>query len=248
VVRVTWFIVEKTYHVPNPVSLGKGIVTQEFCERKWRIVSVDNDEGSNATIRKNILDVDIDDLDAVPDFVWASPPCQTYSNLTHVHRNAKRGQLDVSQTALEHNFLFQRMTEIMYWARRKHPHLIVVIENPVGSLIKMPLMEEFSEKFGLTSIIVDYCAFGRQDKKPTRLFTNDFVLAATLGQHFRCKESTCRYHGSTHPVSVRGGGHLYNAASIPQPLAEEVAHYVDAKFCLDRIRFSKASSSSNGDE
>lgn len=60
----------------------------------------------------------------------------------------------------------------MRWARSKNPHLIVVIENPVGLMQKMPLMDEIRSAFGLEYTIVHYCAFGRDDKKPTLLFTN----------------------------------------------------------------------------
>jgi len=31
----------------------------------------------------------------------------------------------------------------------------------------------------------------------------------------------------------------FNPAAIPEALAEEVAEYVSAKFCLDRIRYTK---------
>ena len=77
------------------------------------------------------------------------------------------------------------MTKIMEWAKEKHPHLIIVIENPVGTLKKMPLMEEpimeeFTEKFGLYSTTVNYCAFGRDEMKPTVIWTNDWGLKTSL--------------------------------------------------------------------
>jgi hypothetical protein len=47
-----------------------------------------------------------------------------------------------------------------FWAEQKNPHLIIVIEKPVGLLSKMPLMKELVANFGLYEIRVDYCAFG----------------------------------------------------------------------------------------
>lgn len=39
--------------------------------------------------------------------------------------------------------------------------------------------------------------------------------------------------------SVQGNCHSLDFGAIPQPLAQEVATYVDAKFILDRIRRHK---------
>jgi len=44
-------------------------------------MSLDICEHSNATIRKSIHDMTKDDLQDVPDFIWASPPYQTFSYL-----------------------------------------------------------------------------------------------------------------------------------------------------------------------
>jgi len=53
-------------------SAGRGIVTQEFCELKWDVASLDNGDLSFAMIRQNILDLKLEDLPFVPDFIWAS--------------------------------------------------------------------------------------------------------------------------------------------------------------------------------
>lgn len=74
------------------------------------------------------------------------------------------------------------MAQIMHWAKSKNPHLIVVIENPAALMVKMPLMDELTESLGLHCTKVDYCAFGRHDKKPTHLWTNVSVLCRTVLQ------------------------------------------------------------------
>lgn len=222
---------------------GHAIVSQEFREKKWKVASIDNSPSSNATITKDILAFDpARDLGFVPDFIWASPPCETYSRLSGDYHRTKE-DFDLSAKSREHNFFFQKMCEIMYWAKAKAPHVVVVIENPVGRLQHMPLMKQLTSRFGLYCTTVHYCAFGRHDKKPTMIWTNDFGLQATLSE-FTC-EKKCPYYGSSHPLGVRSHGNKFNAAAIPQPLAEEVAHYVDSKFYFDRIRYTPAASSSN---
>jgi hypothetical protein len=89
---------------------------------------------------------------------------------------------------------------------------------------------------GLEPVIVDYCAFGRDEKKPTHLWTNDFALRGNLGR-FRCNP-LCQVDGNHLPVQQ--SSHLYDFGAIPQALAEEVAEHVHSKFNLDGIRLRKA--------
>lgn len=161
---------------------GEGIVTQEFCERKFNVKSIDINSDSYAT---NVLDIRTaryKDIGFVPDFIWASPPCTTFSNLAGgTHRNVAAGEFEKSQEAHDHNDLFSQMVYLMKWAKSKNPHLIVVIENPQAQMQKSPDMIDFMETFGLHKATVNYCAFGRLDKKPTNLWTNvSFILLAAL--------------------------------------------------------------------
>jgi hypothetical protein len=152
---------------------GQGIITQEFCERKWLVKSIDSDPKSYATNVIDIMKATYDDIGYVPDFIWASPPCQTCSNLGGgMHRCASSCEFEKTQEAHDHNYLFTQMMYIIKWAKAKNPHLIVVIENPQGQMAKMPLMIEFMRSFSLYKSTIDYCTFDRCDKKPTNLWTN----------------------------------------------------------------------------
>ena len=53
---------------------------------------------------------------------------------------------------------------------------------------------------------------------------------------YKCSPKFCPYHGGIHPIGARREGQYYNSAAIPQPLAEEVAHFVDSEFYVQRIR------------
>jgi len=218
---------------------GSAIVTSEFAHLKWETDSIDVLKESNATIVKDILKLEYTDLRFVPDCIWASLPCETYSVAAgNYHRSTKTDDLDKSQKARQHNFIFLKMTKLMAWAKENHPHLIVVIENPVGTLQKMPLMQEFIERFGLYSVTVNYCAFGRDEKKPTMIWTNDFGLKSSL-QEYTC-EKKCKYYGRNAKHILQVNDRTHDCSVIPQPLAEEVAEYINAKFVRNRIRKIKA--------
>ena len=70
------------------------------------------------------------------------------------------------------------------------------------------------------------------------IWTNDFALRDSL-MHFNCK-TNCRVGGRGHHEYVTKNISVFDYSVIPQPLAEEVASYVDAKFVLDRIRRTPA--------
>jgi hypothetical protein len=154
-----------------------------------------------------------------------------------IHRNAERGEFEKTIEAHENNSYFTRMAYIMRWAKKKNPNLIVCIENPVGQMAKVPLMKELTKDLGLYKVIVHYCALGRDDKKPTVIWTNDYKLKCTLSE-FTC-ELKCPYAGGCHPIGVRNNGSQFNAAAIPQALAEEVAEHCSATFYDRRIRYTE---------
>jgi site-specific DNA-cytosine methylase len=203
-------------------------VTHHFWKLGFKVQSIDNDPFSNSTMKADILSVEPTDLKVVPDVIWASPPCQTYSNMAG-GKHRSREKPEKSQEALEHNFFFAQMAKIMRFTRARHPHAIFIIENPIGLMAHMPLMAALEKELGLYKVMVDYCAFGRDEKKPTFLWTNDRGLHARLSG-FRC----------THPPgsheNVRRNAHVYDYSSIPEALASLVASYVFSKFTLDGVR------------
>ena len=194
--------------------------------------AIDISPASNATLVKDMMKLDLaKDLEFIPDFVWLSPPCETYSLLSgRSHRNLKEGVFTASAKANEHDFLFARMTEIMKWIKTRNPHVIFLIENPNGHLKDMPLMKALVEQFGMYPTKVHYCRFGRDEQKPTMLWTNEMALHLRLNNpRFKCSKDTCPFYNK-HRGQVRGRSDLDHSA-IPEFLAEQVADYVDA-FCI----------------
>ena len=74
------------------------------------------------------------------------------------------------------------LAHFCFLGKLKHPHLIVVIENPKCLLQDMPLMKELEGSLGLEKALVHYCAFVHDGDKSTHLWMNDFVLRPILAE------------------------------------------------------------------
>ena len=132
----------------------------------------------------DIMEIQFKNIDFVPDFIWCSPPCITYSRLSGgKHRSVSAGEFARTPLATEHDGIFTQMMGILKFFRNKNPNLIVVIENPVGELQNMPLMQQAEDYFPLFRAEFHYCQFGRDDKKPTHLWTNVSVLLIAVVIH-----------------------------------------------------------------
>jgi hypothetical protein len=214
-----------------------GIISKEFCEKKWKIKSINHDPTKNIfsyNASRNIYSMNITklqyaDIGYVPDFIWATLP-MVYEDLLH----------------------------IIKWSKSMNNNVIVVIEIPnQWRLSRHPawisnLIQEFSDTFPLYRTTIDYCTFNvhrddnNNDTKSADILTNDSNLYGSLC-HFRCTDLTCPYYGKEHPVTNSKRIHSNSTSSmnmnmnmnmmIPSQLAEEVAECVNTKFYNDRIMY-----------
>lgn len=102
----------------------------------------------------------------VPDVIWASPDCTTYSISAishHRKKNEETGNLDaVSDYA---KFCDKTNKHVLDLIQELKPKLYF-IENPRGGLRKMDFMK------GLYRYTVTYCQYGDKRMKPTDIWTN----------------------------------------------------------------------------
>jgi len=189
---------------------------------------------ANATIEIDITKLNLEDLPFVPDCIWASLPCETYSRLAgRTHRNTSTGEYAISDKAVEHNIIFTAMTRLFRWALKRHPHCTIIIENPVGTLEDMEVMKLAEKEFQLGRVKIDYCALGRPYKKPTMIWSNDPELLHELSD-FTC-EKKCPYYRNKHEEQVRGNAAKLGVSAIPEQLADVVARIVDVKMVQGKL-------------
>ncbi len=102
----------------------------------------------------------------IPDVIWASPDCTTYSVAAishHRKRNTTTGNLEpISEYA---QFCDKTNKHVLNLIRELKPKYYF-IENPRGGLRKMDFMKD------LPRYTVTYCQYGDTRMKPTDIWTN----------------------------------------------------------------------------
>jgi hypothetical protein len=168
------------------------------------------------------------------------------------------GEYAKTPEAHEHDLYMVRAIALIKWFLSKKPHMIFLLENPKGLLCHMPIIKNRLEKGYLpcTKVYhseVHYCACGRDDKKPTDMWTNVSMNNASKGKNeiltflytYACFQDLdlsrelnsfrCSCSGS-HAIGARGNCSRMNFAAFPDKLAEFVAQYADSKFFMNHIR------------
>ena len=154
---------------------GTGSVGKVARRRGWRVISVDIDPAHGATHTVDVLRLPYRTM-PVPDFVWASPPCTTYShaaNWVH-HREAGTGRALSSDAQQADRIVRHTLKMIRYWVS-KNPNLRFCIENPRGHLRRLPEMQKFYRT------TTQYSFYGFPIRKPTDFWTNFPLVLKTTG-------------------------------------------------------------------
>ena len=148
-------------------SIGK------WCEKAhpdWDVVSLDILPKFKPTICSDIMDWDYKTYPTgYFDIIWASPECKVYSTLQHslnINRWGKtreEAKANLEKTRREHDKYVLRVLDIIeYFKPAKW-----FIENPWNSNMKsIPQLK------ALKSYRFDYCRFGFDYQKPTRIWSN----------------------------------------------------------------------------
>lgn len=178
------------------------------------VFSVDwhNFDGINLSI--DIEDLNIEDIPFIPDVIWASPDCTTYTiaAISH-HRNGINPTSDYAKKCDKTNTHF--ISLIKKWLDM-NPKLVFFIENPRGMLRKMPFMSEFKRE------TVWYCKYGDDRAKPTDIFTNStrwIPRPQCCNGNLKCHHQSAPRGSKTGTQALRGS---YNRSKIPKELCRDV--------------------------
>jgi len=161
----------------------------------------------------DIREFDIKKLPFVPDTIWASPPCTSFSvaSIGHHWTGGKGAYIPKTESAILGQELVLRTLEIINELKPKY----WFIENPRGMLRKMPFMESLPIRNTIT-----YCQYGDSRMKPTDIWTNceKWIPRPSCKNGMPCHTSAPR--GSR--TGTQGLNGNYERSKIPHELCLEI--------------------------
>ena len=203
-------------------SIGKA-----FEKKGHKVISVDWDRRfPNIDLYADIGQLTKEDVIAacggIPDVIWASPDCTSYSIAGISHHRKKNpitGNLDpVSDYA---KFCDQVNEHLIQLIKELNPKFFF-IENPCGGFRKMSFIQ------GVPRYTITYCQYGDTRMKPTDIFTN------IPNPNFKPR---CHNGDPCHEKAPRGsatGTQGLRGSILRSRIPEEFCDYI-VKICEDHV-------------
>ena len=186
-------------------------------DRGHNVFSSDFTDFPNTDYVVDILEFDVNKVPFVPDVIWASPPCESFS-VASIGRHWVKGEVFTPKTenAQLGIKLLMKTMEIIEHFQSINRDLIWYVENPRGKMRKSPHWANVEHKLnGVT-----YCQYGDDRMKPTDIWNNNpmWVSRPMCKNGMPCHTSAPR--GSS--TGTQGRSSYYDRSKIPSELCEEV--------------------------
>jgi len=178
------------------------------------VFSVDWEKYKDIDLCIDVAKLKKEDVPFIPDFVWASPDCTTYSIAAiSTHRNGTEPKSNYAKQCDTTNQHF--ISLIKEWLEI-NPNMTFFIENPRGMLRKMPWMQEFKRH------TIWYCQYGDERAKPTDIWTNSDKWIPRPVCHNGNKECHHAPAPRGSKTGTQGRKDSYERSKIPEQLCYEI--------------------------
>lgn len=148
---------------------GTKSIANAFANRGHEVYTVDWDSRFKPTLCIDIGTLTVSDIislcGGIPDVIWASPDCTTYSVAAisrHRRKDANGSLTPISEYAKKCDAINKHLIDLINEIKPKY----WFIENPRGGMRKMDFMQQ------LPRYTVTYCKYGDKRMKPTDIWTN----------------------------------------------------------------------------
>ena len=185
-----------------------------------KVFSCDWTAYENIDFVGDIEDLDSKDIPFIPNIVWASPDCTTYSiaAISHHRDNGK----PKSEYAVKCDSVNKHFLNLIRYYLELNPDLVYFIENPRGYFRKMDFVNNFIDETGGKRETVWYCQYGDDRAKPTDIFTNSKCWIPKP----QCKNGNPNCNHERAPrgskTGTQGKIDSYNRSKIPNELCQEI--------------------------
>lgn len=193
---------------------GSRSIGKQAEQMGMQVFSVDWQKFEGINLAVDIENLSLTDVPFIPDMVWASPDCTTYTiaAISH-HRNGVEPKSDYAKKCDNVNQHFINL--INEWLS-VNPNMVFFIENPRGMLRKMPFMKHFNRH------TIWYCQYGDDRAKPTDIWTN----SQSWLPRAVCKNGNKKCHHQAAPrgskTGTQGRKGSYERSQIPNQLCKEI--------------------------
>jgi hypothetical protein len=181
----------------------------------YEVFSVDWDQYYDIDLHIDIEEMELSDVPFIPDVVWASPDCRTYS-IASCSKHRENSIIPKTEYAKKCDCVNQHFIHLIKQWLDMNPLMVFFIENPRGMLRKMPWMQEFKRH------TIWYCQYGDDRAKPTDVWTNSDRWVPRP----QCKNGNPDCHHQPAPrgskTGTQGRYGSYERSMIPAELCEEV--------------------------
>ena len=187
-------------------------------EKGVNVFSVDWQKFDKIDLAIDIEYLQKSDIPFIPDIIWASPDCKTYSIAgISTHRNGTEPKSEYAKKCDKVNQHFINL--INEWLII-NPNLVFFIQNPRGMLRKMPFMKQF------TRHTIWYCQYGDNRAKPTDIWTNSkkwIPKKVCYNGNKNCHHEPAPRGSKTGTQGIKDS---YNRSIIPKLLCEEIINSI----------------------
>jgi site-specific DNA-cytosine methylase len=185
------------------------------------VFSSDIEPFENINYVVNILEFDVNNVPFVPNVIWASPPCTSFS-VASIGKHWNKDNTPKTENAQLGVSIVQKTLDIINHFLNINPNLIFYIENPRGKLRKLPVVEN------LERTTVMYCQYGDSRMKPTDIWSNNIktILNPIGFEPKTCFNGNRNCHHEIAPRGSRSGTQglkgAYDRSKLPEQLCSEV--------------------------
>ena len=169
----------------------------------------------------NIFDFEPSKVPFIPNFIWASPPCYTFSvaSIGHHWTGGKGAYVPKTKEAVMGIKIAQKTKEIIDYYKSINPNLLYLVENPRGVLRKLDIFPEEELKTAW------YCQYGDTRAKPTDLWTNfDWKPKTCKNGNPDCDHERAPRGSRTGTQGLKGN---YERSIVPADLCKKIISKVE---------------------